>query len=165
MTQSGEEAFKACNVFHPLTYEGAVDVDTIDDELKRAATIAQIASYGQTPTRLFKKPVRWGCSNGAAVSLGSAVRHELTLVWLAGARYRVGVSQHPQRKQPEPAWLCAWAVQPKWPLTRFYRRLLSDAVLTIDFQDSTLSPTLLGTDREAHPAAPTLFRRHPVIPF
>ena len=64
MTQSGEEAFKACNVFHPLTYEGAVDVDTIDDELKRAATIAQIASYGQTPTRLFKKPVRWGCSNG-----------------------------------------------------------------------------------------------------
>jgi hypothetical protein len=58
----GEEAYKAYNVFHPLTYEGAVDVDTIEDDVKRAAAIAQIGSYGQTPTQLFTKPVRWPLS-------------------------------------------------------------------------------------------------------
>ena len=53
--QQGEEALKALNVFHPLTYEGAIDVDAIEDELEQAAAIQQINSYGQTPTRLFTK--------------------------------------------------------------------------------------------------------------
>ena len=43
----GAAALAAYNVFHPLTYEGAVDVDTIADPVMRAATIAQISSYGQ----------------------------------------------------------------------------------------------------------------------
>ena len=55
--QTGEEAYKAYNVFHPYTYEGAVDIDSITDEVMREATIAQISAYGQTPTKLFKKPV------------------------------------------------------------------------------------------------------------
>jgi len=57
--QMGEEAEKALNLFHPLTYEGAVDADKIDDEVQRTATIAQISSYGQTPARIFKKDVRF----------------------------------------------------------------------------------------------------------
>lgn len=54
--QQGEEAIQAKNVFHPLTYEGAVDIDSITDKVTKEATIAQISSYGQTPKQLFKKP-------------------------------------------------------------------------------------------------------------
>jgi len=54
--QVGDHAIEACNMFRHLTYEGAVDVDEIEDELEKAATIAQINSYGQTPKQLFKKP-------------------------------------------------------------------------------------------------------------
>ena len=54
--QRGAPALAAINVFHPLTYEGAVDVDAIDDPVMRTATIAQISSYGQTPKQLFTKP-------------------------------------------------------------------------------------------------------------
>jgi len=54
--QCGEGARKAYNIFHPLTYEGAVDVDSIEDNVVRHATIAQISSYGQTPRQLFRRP-------------------------------------------------------------------------------------------------------------
>lgn len=54
--QNGEEAVKARNLFHPYTYEGAVDIDKIDNPIDRDAIITQINSYGQTPTQLFKKP-------------------------------------------------------------------------------------------------------------
>lgn len=54
--QRGEEAIKALNVFHHLTYEGAVDLDTIEDEVMRAATISTINNFGQTPKQLFKRP-------------------------------------------------------------------------------------------------------------
>ncbi|ELR13959.1 Beige/BEACH domain containing protein [Acanthamoeba castellanii str. Neff] len=53
--QRGDAARKAYNVFHPLTYEGAVEVDSIQDEVMRKATIAQISSYGQTPRLLFRR--------------------------------------------------------------------------------------------------------------
>lgn len=54
--QRGEGARKAYNIFHPLTYEGAVDIDEIKDEVMLKATIAQISSYGQTPRLLFRRP-------------------------------------------------------------------------------------------------------------
>eukprot|EP01090_Pellita_catalonica_P014936 TRINITY_DN3916_c0_g1_i2.p1 TRINITY_DN3916_c0_g1~~TRINITY_DN3916_c0_g1_i2.p1 ORF type:complete len:712 (-),score=111.66 TRINITY_DN3916_c0_g1_i2:2-1879(-) len=54
--QKGEEARRAFNLFYPLTYEGAVDVDAIEDDVDRRATIAQISSYGQTPSQLFVRP-------------------------------------------------------------------------------------------------------------
>jgi hypothetical protein len=50
--QQGSAALASHNVFHPLTYEGAVDVDTVADPVMRAATIAQISSYGQTPKQV-----------------------------------------------------------------------------------------------------------------
>ena len=56
--QTGEEAVKAHNVFHPLTYAGAIDIKSIEDPVTQAATIAQILSYGQTPQQLFTKPVQ-----------------------------------------------------------------------------------------------------------
>jgi WD40 repeat protein len=54
--QFGDEAIAANNVFHPLTYEKSIDIDSIEDKVIKEATIAQISSYGQTPKQLFKKP-------------------------------------------------------------------------------------------------------------
>jgi hypothetical protein len=54
--QLGEEAAKALNVFHYLSYEGAVELDKISDHVELEATIGIINNFGQTPQQLFKKP-------------------------------------------------------------------------------------------------------------
>lgn len=45
--QRGNEAIAALNVFHPLTYEGAVNLDKIEDALERASMENQIYNFGQ----------------------------------------------------------------------------------------------------------------------
>lgn len=54
--QQGAPAVEAANVFHHLFYEGAVNIDEIDDPLKRNAIIGFINNFGQIPKQLFKKP-------------------------------------------------------------------------------------------------------------
>jgi hypothetical protein len=54
--QRGKAAEAAQNLFMYLTYEGQVDIEKIDDPLERRATLLQIQNFGQTPSRLFKKP-------------------------------------------------------------------------------------------------------------
>lgn len=54
--QRGEEAHKANNVFYHLCYEGAVDLDSINDLAKRHALEVQISEFGQIPKQLFDKP-------------------------------------------------------------------------------------------------------------
>jgi Beige/BEACH domain/Neurobeachin beta propeller domain/Neurobeachin/BDCP, DUF4704 alpha solenoid region/Neurobeachin alpha solenoid region/PH domain associated with Beige/BEACH len=54
--QRGQAAVDAHNVFFHLTYEGAVDIDKIEDPGLREATVAQIEHFGQTPSQLFKTP-------------------------------------------------------------------------------------------------------------
>ncbi|GMH79688.1 hypothetical protein TrST_g7911 [Triparma strigata] len=54
--QRGREAVAAQNTYVHLSYEGNVDVDSITDPLEREATIAQIHNFGQTPSRLERKP-------------------------------------------------------------------------------------------------------------
>eukprot|EP01122_Echinamoeba_exundans_P014023 TRINITY_DN6266_c0_g2_i2.p1 TRINITY_DN6266_c0_g2~~TRINITY_DN6266_c0_g2_i2.p1 ORF type:complete len:3498 (+),score=514.91 TRINITY_DN6266_c0_g2_i2:93-10586(+) len=54
--QTGDAAADAMNLFYYLTYEGAVDIDQIDDPLQRQGIIDQINNFGQTPSQLFKKP-------------------------------------------------------------------------------------------------------------
>ncbi|KAH8057205.1 hypothetical protein JL722_6849 [Aureococcus anophagefferens] len=44
------------NVFHPLTYEGGVDLTQIADATLREAAEAQITHFGQTPPSLFDAP-------------------------------------------------------------------------------------------------------------
>lgn len=62
--QRGEEAIKANNLFYHLCYEGAVDLDHINDLTKRHALEVQISEFGQIPKQLFKKPhVPRLCSN------------------------------------------------------------------------------------------------------
>ncbi|KAL8559615.1 hypothetical protein ACOMHN_008326 [Nucella lapillus] len=53
--QTGEEAVKAFNVFHPSTYFG-MDVSAVSDPVKRQALLTMIRTYGQTPKQLFTNP-------------------------------------------------------------------------------------------------------------
>ncbi|XP_052816149.1 WD repeat and FYVE domain-containing protein 3-like isoform X4 [Mya arenaria] len=54
--QQGQPAIDAVNVFHHLFYEGNVDIDSIDDPLKKNATIGFINNFGQIPKQLFRRP-------------------------------------------------------------------------------------------------------------
>lgn len=54
--QKGEEALKAHNVFYYLTYEGAVNLGRISNEVERMSVASQIQHFGQTPSQLFSKP-------------------------------------------------------------------------------------------------------------
>lgn len=54
--QRGEAALEADNLFHPLTYEGTVNLDTVSDPMERMALEAQINEFGQTPRQLFSEP-------------------------------------------------------------------------------------------------------------
>lgn len=54
--QTGRAAVDAQNVFMHFTYEGTVDIEQIEDPVMRAATLAQIENFGQTPSRIFSSP-------------------------------------------------------------------------------------------------------------
>ena len=53
--QKGEAAIEATNVFNYLSYQGAKDLDRIEDSLERLATIGIIHNFGQTPYQVFTK--------------------------------------------------------------------------------------------------------------
>lgn len=54
--QTGPRAVEAINVFNHLSYHGAIDLDTIDDEIERRSITGIIHNFGQTPLQLFQKP-------------------------------------------------------------------------------------------------------------
>ncbi|ETO29066.1 hypothetical protein RFI_08063 [Reticulomyxa filosa] len=51
--QRGEHAAQANNLFHPLTYEGTVDIDGITDETELEAIRVQIHEFGQVTIFIF----------------------------------------------------------------------------------------------------------------
>lgn len=53
--QSGEAALEATNVFHHLSYQGAKDLDAMEDSIERLATIGIIHNFGQTPYQVFQR--------------------------------------------------------------------------------------------------------------
>ncbi|XP_062179129.1 BEACH domain-containing protein B-like [Phragmites australis] len=52
--QRGQPAFEAANIFYYVTYEGAVDLENMDDMLQKSAIEDQIANFGQTPIQIFR---------------------------------------------------------------------------------------------------------------
>lgn len=54
--QRGPEAIKSLNTFVHVTYEGEVDLESMTDVVQRESTIAQIQNFGQTPSRLERRP-------------------------------------------------------------------------------------------------------------
>ncbi|KAL8487834.1 hypothetical protein ACS0TY_024230 [Phlomoides rotata] len=53
--QRGKPAVEAANIFYYLTYEGAVNLDNMEDDMQRSAIEDQIANFGQTPIQIFRK--------------------------------------------------------------------------------------------------------------
>ena len=51
-----ESAVEALNCFHPYAYEGAVNIDAIQDPIRRQSTIDIINNFGQMPQQLLTKP-------------------------------------------------------------------------------------------------------------
>jgi Beige/BEACH domain len=70
--QRGAEALAADNLFYHLTYEGNVDLDSIDDLRERAALESQISEFGQCPKQLFTSAHPKRSDIGAAVTLASS---------------------------------------------------------------------------------------------
>ena len=101
--QQGEEAIAAKNVFHPLTYEGAVNIDAIEDKVTKEATIAQISSYGQTPKQLFKKPHPGISLESFSPFSERDVSSQLSLLQDA-------IFTHPERLSPYPMWSTSFPV-------------------------------------------------------
>ncbi|CAI5475939.1 unnamed protein product [Closterium sp. Yama58-4] len=54
--QKGKEALAAHNVFFYVTYEGAVDIDSITNPVVRRGMQDQISYFGQTPSQLLTTP-------------------------------------------------------------------------------------------------------------
>ncbi|KAL2132914.1 hypothetical protein VTI74DRAFT_3163 [Chaetomium olivicolor] len=54
--QRGEVAVENLNVFHPLSYKGARDLDNITDPQERVIATGIIHNFGQTPHQIFMKP-------------------------------------------------------------------------------------------------------------
>lgn len=53
--QRGEEAAKAHNIFHYLSYEGAVDIEKISDDIDKNAIESHVANFGQCPSQILTK--------------------------------------------------------------------------------------------------------------
>lgn len=54
--QDGEAAHAKHNCFLPASYEGAIDIDAIEDPIDREAQWAIVRSFGQTPRKLLLRP-------------------------------------------------------------------------------------------------------------
>jgi hypothetical protein len=54
--QRGEAAVEAANVYHWMTYQGAVDLDAIKNDSDRESKIAILNNFGQTPVQIFVRP-------------------------------------------------------------------------------------------------------------
>lgn len=59
--QTGQEAVKALNVFHRFSYNGAINLDLIKDDMEKRAIIGMINNFGQTPLKVFNSPVSARC--------------------------------------------------------------------------------------------------------
>ncbi|KAJ3192933.1 Neurobeachin-like protein 1 [Irineochytrium annulatum] len=86
--QTGENAAKANNLFYHLTYEGAINIDSVKDPVEKKSLEDQINNFGQTPSQLFMKPhpQRLPRSQCATLSLFlTPAKHRSYLVELRGS--------------------------------------------------------------------------------
>ena len=91
--QKGQAAVDANNLFYYLTYEGAVDLDAIDDPVQKLSFEVQIREFGQCPKQLFTQPhpVRGevggdvgGDVGGAAAGEDGETKGAATPQWIPG---------------------------------------------------------------------------------
>ncbi|KZT37329.1 beach-domain-containing protein [Sistotremastrum suecicum HHB10207 ss-3] len=53
---SKQRDIESLNCFHPLSYEGEIDLDNIQDVREREAAVSTIHNFGQTPRKIFHQP-------------------------------------------------------------------------------------------------------------
>lgn len=53
--QKGPRAVEALNVFYYCSYEGAVDLDKLSNQIEREAVEGMINNFGQTPSQLLRE--------------------------------------------------------------------------------------------------------------
>ena len=153
--QRGVAAKEADNVFYYLTYEGAVDVETISDPNERAAVISQIGEFGNTPSQLFTAPHPSRSGGGAPeVAPLSPVRRAPPAV----ATPEPFVS--PARPPPSPATaLAGVAAIPSSPETRrvanalLARPFLPPSLATFTYDTADWEVLSLGPSTGAAPFA------------
>uniref|UniRef100_A0A1I8FC66 BEACH domain-containing protein n=1 Tax=Macrostomum lignano TaxID=282301 RepID=A0A1I8FC66_9PLAT len=68
---TSKAALSSVNLFHPYTYFGAIDLDQIDDPVRRRAIETMIKTYGQTPKQLFRSPHQPPVAAGASLWPGA----------------------------------------------------------------------------------------------
>lgn len=81
--QQGNAAVEAHNLFYYLTYEGAVDVEKIDDPVLREATISQVRP--RIPVAVDVSTAEWFCVC-RSTPLGKHLRSFFSILILRGLR-------------------------------------------------------------------------------
>lgn len=93
--QQGQAAKDAMNLFYYLTYEGAVDIDKIEDPTEKQATIDQINNFGQTPSQIFKKSHPKRAVIPSYSFLFSLEEDRISVIQIRQAHFSVGVIWSP----------------------------------------------------------------------
>ena len=81
--QKGKEAADSFNVFYYCTYEGAVNLDAIEDPEEREAVEGMINNFGQTPCQLLKESHPKRFTREESVSLSSKTKKRIVPTLMA----------------------------------------------------------------------------------
>ncbi|KAH9965265.1 beach-domain-containing protein [Russula dissimulans] len=140
------------NVFHPLSYEGSIDLDSITDELEREATVGIIHNFGQTPRKLFGAPHPQRFTEGpSSLPLGSLYGIEENYDLLAQGKrsairglpqgnpvQNLTVDPYGEKILPQPAGILSLPSHPheqvEWGFSRSGRTAASQLRTSIDGQ-------------------------------
>eukprot|EP01127_Copromyxa_protea_P013582 TRINITY_DN3680_c0_g2_i1.p1 TRINITY_DN3680_c0_g2~~TRINITY_DN3680_c0_g2_i1.p1 ORF type:complete len:1361 (+),score=262.05 TRINITY_DN3680_c0_g2_i1:328-4083(+) len=100
--QTGDEAIHADNLFYYLTYEGAIDLDSIEDKVERDSVERQIRDFGQTPVQLFKQahPARY--TKEEVLNLGTGIGEDILTAMsnIFSAPFPLRKTDNPEESQP-----------------------------------------------------------------
>jgi hypothetical protein len=143
--QRGRAAVESLNVFYFLTYEGAVDVDGITDEGDRAAVLAQIENFGQTPSQLLTRP------HPPRTAVASPLQSVLT-VFPAVDLYSINVSVEP----------ILFVGVPRTSLASFLYPSVTDRLVTVDGEGVTACHRWLA-NAPSSSGTPFTFEHDPLL--
>jgi WD40 repeat protein len=88
--QRGPAAAAANNVFHFLSYEGSVDLDSITNRVDREATESHIQNFGQTPSQLLLKdphPTRYTIADTWSPIISDSTNCRLLRCWTPSKQF------------------------------------------------------------------------------
>eukprot|EP00659_Diplonema_papillatum_P022667 gene22667-34692_t len=93
----GERAFQANNLFHPLTYDAAHEIEKESDPTLRQSLEAQVREFGQCPLQLFDDPHP---QRKVAKTAADLLAHSDDEAWLPPVRERSEAPSSPTSAVP-----------------------------------------------------------------